>query len=166
MNTDIDWLSVIKRQGSDMPASLSRIISKSDQAFCREDDFDSIAEELLALDCEVSLNVYEYLRIALEVHLGVMKRRLHLALQTDQTIEHCFKLFANLSRHGFESPAAKARMVVILLQYLQGKLTPDELRPLVEAMVDELEGFRVGCEENLSILRTFLKPDDLREKTP
>ena len=162
MGTSIDWLSAIKRDGPDVPASLRSIISRSDHAFCRKENLDSVATELQNLDSEVSLNLYEYVRLSLGAHNAVLQRELVWALQKNQPIARCFRLFEKLSSAGFASPVEKSRIVVVLLQYLEDKLTSIELRPLVEAMVAELESCRIGCDENLSVLSTFLKthPDD------
>jgi hypothetical protein len=164
MNTNVDWLSAIR--GPDVPPSIRRTIHRADKAFLQKEGADVVAEELVALDEEISSDLYEYLRCSLGVHAGLLERQFVAAVQNDQTIEHCFTLFKKLSRVGFASPVHKSRIVIILLRYLEDRLTPLELRPLVEAMADELERLRVGCEENLSILRTFLKPDDLTERIP
>jgi len=157
MSTNLDWLSVIKRQGPNTPAWYREFISKSDQVFSRKGTTTSIAEEFEALNSELSLTLYDFLFLSLRAHAAVLSRELVSALHSDQTLEHCFTLFENLSRAGFTSPVEKSRIVVILLQYLEGKLTPFELKPLVEAIANELETCRIGCEENLSVLQTFVK---------
>jgi hypothetical protein len=160
MSTNVDWLSVI--QGPEVPASIRRIISKADEAFSQGESTPSVPEELRSLEAEVSLNLYDYLRVSSGSHASLLQRRLVFALQNDKPVDQCFRVFENLSRVGFASPVEKATIVILVLRYLNAKLTPFELKPLVEAMVDELETCRVGCEENLSILNTFLKaPPDV-----
>ena len=168
MSTSIDWLAVIKRRGPDVPDSIRSKISKADQAFCRRDNAASAPEELLNLDSEMTLNLYEHLRVSIGAHAALLQRQFVFAVQSNQAPEHCFGLFENLSRAGFASTVEKARIIVILLQYLKDKLTPHELKPIVEAMADELESCRTGCEENLSALNTFMKadPDDSSRTRP
>jgi hypothetical protein len=166
-SSNVDWLSGIQQRQPVVPESICRIISESDKAFCRRDDTVSAAEDLRKLEVDVVGNLHESLRVSSRAHAAVLQRRLIFALDNDEPVNLCFGLFEALSRVGFESPVEKSRIVILLLQYLEIKLAPVQLKPLAKAMVEELETCRIGCEENLSILDKFLKaqPDDPTQTT-
>jgi len=140
-----------------VPESIRRIISESDKAFCRRDDTTSAAEDLRSLELDVVSSLHESLRVWSRTHASVLQRRLVFALENDDPVDRCFALFDTLSRVGFESPVEKSRIVILVLRYLEGKLTPAELNPLVRAMAVELAACRIGCEENLASLNRFLR---------
>lgn len=162
MSTKVDWLSAIKRIGPDAPPVLRRIVSKADEVFSQGDTASS-REELLTLDSQLSAYLYECYRVVLGAHTGLLQRQLLMSLQTGQPIEQCFALFEALSRAGWRCPVEKSRVVIVLLDHLENILPFSELKPLVEAMLDELEKCRLGCEENLGILRSFLEKSEETE---
>lgn len=151
-----DWLSVIQHEGSDVPAWVRGVIARTDEAYFRKGGVDSVITDIENIDFEVSLHLYEQIKIALATHSAVLQRSFLFALHNNFPIESCFRIFERISGAGFRSPVEKAQIVVILLQYLERRLPAHELKPLVDAMKEELECCRIGCEENLGALNTFL----------
>lgn len=159
----LDWLSVINRKGPDVPDWVRSIMSRTDEAYCRKTGIDSVVADIENLDCEVSFRLYEQLQVALATHSGVLQREFIFALRNELPIDSCFRIFERISGAGFRSIVEKSQIVIVLLQYLENRLSPNELKPLVDAMRKELECCRIGCEENIEVLNTFLNayPDDV-----
>jgi hypothetical protein len=164
-NTNVDWLSVVERREPAVPESILRIISEADKAFCRRDG--TAAEDLRKLEVDTVVNLHESLRSSSRAHAAVLQRRLVFALETDEPIHLCLEHFKALSDVGFDSPIEKSRIVILVLQYLESKGAPVQLRALAKAMAEELQTCRIGCEENLIALSRYLnaQSDDPTQTT-
>jgi hypothetical protein len=164
MSKQLDWAALLNHGGSVMPQVLREYVDRSDQIFLAQDKSISSAQfESLALD--ISWESFAHMRFSLQAISAAMQRELCFALQNSAPIEDCFRIFKKLMTLGLSSPVEKARLTIVLLNHLEGRISPLELRQLVEAVQEELRTCRNGCNENLDVLETFKKgpskePDD------
>lgn len=154
-----EWLNACTRLGPDVPSSLQEFIPRSDEILCKKNCREMIPEELETVNAAMSRELFRYLRVTLESRRALLQRQLNLvaALESNRPMGYCLELFRALGEVGFASPVEKARIIVVVLQYLEDKVPSNELQAIVSAMSVELDVCRTGSTENLEVLATFGK---------
>jgi hypothetical protein len=156
MSEELDWLSLFNYGGVAVPQSMRQYVSRSDEIFIRQ-DVDAAFDQFADLTSDLSWDLLKYIRFSQMARSAITRRELMYALQTDQPVEYCYQLLQKLMLLGFDSPVDKARIIIVVLNHLESKLSALELRPLIEAVKAELNTCRIGCEENLRVLETFVE---------